>query len=135
MIASKLDEFSDEQAVTATAISENIIDTGPGDVGPGEPLSIVGIVTEAFTAAGAGTLAVALETDGVEAFSSPEVIHTTPAIPKADLVAGYKFKIGTIPPGMERFLAMRYTVATGPMTAGKLTFRLALDRDANDPNF
>ena len=42
MILDKENLFSDDQALTTTAVSENVIDTGAAkDVGPGEPLRVV----------------------------------------------------------------------------------------------
>jgi hypothetical protein len=134
MTQSKLDEFSDEQAITGDAISENILDMGPGDVGPGEPLDIVAWVTEDFTLL--TSLKIILETHTTEDFSSTRtVLYQTGEVLLADLVEGYEFKLSTLPEGCLRYLALRYDVTGTNPDAGAISARLALDRQANDPNF
>ena len=129
----KLTEYSNEQAITATAISTNILDHGPGDVGPGQPIEVVVKVIEAFNTL--TSLTIALETDGVEAFSSSEIIQQTKAVLLAELVAGYEFRFSILPAHLERYTALRYTVGGTDPTEGSITARLALDRQANNPNF
>jgi hypothetical protein len=84
-------------------------------------------------AAGAGTLTVSLEVDDNSGFSSATTVWTSGAIPKATLVAGYRLPIEYLPKGInERYFRLYYTVATGPMTAGKITAGLMLDgQDSN----
>lgn len=125
--------FSNEQAVTATALSTNVIDTGPLFTGNARNLGASDLyllitVTEAATAAGAATVTFTLETDDNAGISSGAVLWTSTAIGKATLVAGYQIVI-ELPLGAsyERYLAVRYTVATGPLTAGK--FHTSLTRD------
>jgi hypothetical protein len=77
--------------------------------------------TVAFTASGSATLTAVLQASDDSAFGSgvSDVI-TTGAIPKATLVAGYRVFI-PVPPGRwGRYWRVNYTVATGPMTAGKM---------------
>ena len=121
MIIDKQQLFSDEQAITATANSTNVIDLGAADMDAGTPLHILAQVTEAFTAAGAATLTVTLETDDNDSFSSATTLLSTAAIGKATLVAGYQLPISFLPENVERYVRLVYTVATGPMTAGKIT--------------
>ncbi|KKN72131.1 hypothetical protein LCGC14_0414170 [marine sediment metagenome] len=134
--------FSDDQAITITAASTNLIDLGtPGtpiraaqaltpDLGAGVLKPILVQVTTAFTAAGAGTLTVALQMDTTAAFGSPTALWTSAAIGKATLVAGYKFLISNIPIGtLEQFIRLNYTVATGPMTAGNIVAGIVAARN------
>lgn len=123
MLTDKLTKFYDNTAVTTTARS-NVIDLSAyRDIGTGEPLEVFIQVTEGFTADGAGTLTVALQCDDNEAFNTPTTLATTAAIGKATLVVGYKLPPLhglKIPAGCERYVSLLSTVATGPMTAGKL---------------
>lgn len=115
--------FSKAQAVTSTAASTNVIDLGPthdAGVTPGE-LELFVKVDEAATAAGAATVTLSLETDDNVGFSSATTILTTAAIGKATLVLGYYALRVALPRGCERYLRLSYTVATGPLTAGKFT--------------
>jgi len=120
--------LSDEQAITATAVSTNTIDLSAAlrDIGAGETIYAVVVVDVDFTAAGAATLVISLITDDAEALSSPTTILSTPAIGKAALTAGRVPIVIPVPPNIaEQYLGLNYTVATGPMTAGKVTAFLA----------
>jgi hypothetical protein len=126
--------FSDAQAITASAASTNVIDFGQAgkpigaaanirkDLGRGGKVDVRVQMVEAALAAGAATLTIDLQTDDNEAFASPKVAWTSGPIPKAQLVAGYVFPLEFFPRGTdERFARLYYTVATGPLTAGKIT--------------
>ena len=119
--------FSDRQVLTATGNSANVIDTGAArDLLAGEPLTLVLQVSTAFTAGGAATLVVTLETDDNSSFSSATTLFTSPAIPVAALTAGARPVQIRVPRGAERYLRLVYTVATGPMTAGAVIAGLVL---------
>jgi len=124
MLLDKQLMFSDAQVVTVTAVSTHVIDVGlTKDVGipDGELLIFAKVDGVAVTAVGAATVTVTLETDDNVAFSTPTVLFTTIAIPKATLVAGYFLVAKALPRGCEQFLRLNYTVATGPLTAGTVT--------------
>lgn len=125
-------QLSDNQAVTASAASSNYYDAGATGTPPqgaqaltreltgGEAINFLAQVVTAFTAAGAGTLTLALQTDDNTGFSSATEVWNSGAIPKATLVAGYEFNISYLPKVNERYFRLYYTVATGPMTAGNI---------------
>lgn len=127
-------QMSEEQAVTATAASTNLIDTGhTKDIGDGEPLYWHVDVTEAATAAGAATVTFTLESDTAAAFSSAATVMTSNVIGKASLTVGAKAVCMPIPPGVsEQFLRTYYTVATGPLTAGKFNSYIGHAPQTND---
>lgn len=141
MYTDKENRFSDAQAVTASAIS-SVIDLGAtGNVqgirvspalsrtfGEGEELDLVIQVDEDATAAGAATVVFTLESDDQADLAGTPTVHlTSPAVAKAALVEGYQWRV-TLPKGIyKRYLGVRYTVATGPLTAGKFTAFLTLD--------
>lgn len=136
MILDKTEEFSDGQAVTATAVSTNVIDTNPSgknpivDLGDGEPdVWLVVQVDETATAAGAATVTVSLESDSTANLAtSPTVHYTSAAIPIANLTAGKEVVRVKLPGGdYERYLGVRYTVGTGPLTAGKFSAFIVKD--------
>lgn len=125
--------FSDGQAVTSTANSTNIIDTAAArDIAAGEDLWVVCVVTEAATASGSATVTFSIETDDNSGFSSPTAIYTTPAIGKATLSLGARAFSTKLPRYSERYLRVVYTVATGPLTAGKFTTGITLSGTASD---
>lgn len=141
MLMDKQNLLSDQQAVTVTAFSTNVIDLGAtgtnhngetvlSDPGRGD-VEVEIQVTEQFTAAGAGTLNVDLVmADDAALTVNKTVIRSSGAIGKATLAPGYRFRIaGKLPPGVSRqYLGLEFTVATGPMTAGKVVSGIVLDR-------
>lgn len=132
MMYDKLNTFGTDQAVTTTAASTDIVDLGAArDMGNGEPLELVVLVTETVTAAGAATVTFTLETDDNAGFSSTFVLASSGAMAKAALTTGTEVLRVKVPLDAERFLRTNYTVATGPLTAGKFTAFLAHDRQAS----
>lgn len=142
MYVDKQEEFSDSQLLTITAISTNVIDLTQGvtspatltliDIGTGEDVYLVIQVDVALTSAGATTCTFTLESDSTaDLATSPTVHYTSAAIPKATLVAGYEVLKLKLPAGSyERYLGVRYTVATGPFTGGSVSAFLTNDVQA-----
>lgn len=133
--------FSENQAVTATAISENVIklvDAGTvygesaaitRDLGAGNPLPIAIQVTEDF--ATCTSVTITIETSAAAALTSSTVLATSGAIPVASLVAGYKAPLRFFPEGdLLDYVGIRYTVAGSDATAGTITAALATVRDS-----
>lgn len=123
--------LSDAQAVTSTASSTKSLDmaTALRNVGGGEPIELIVQVAAAVTASGAATVTVSLDDSADNSSFSPVV--QTPAIGKAALVAGYEALRIRLPAGLQRYIQVTYTVATGPLTAGAFNAYLALDRQDN----
>lgn len=128
--------FSDAQAVTVTAASTNILDTGVNaEKGRGTPIPLLVQVVTTFTAGGAATMTVALQCDGDVAFGSAQTLWTSAAIAVATLVAGYRFLIDKVPEHVaekadSRYLRFNYTIATGPMTAGAISAGIVMGRQS-----
>ena len=128
------DMFSNNVAVTATAISDvkqvaakNLglsLQTNPlVNLGAVDDLWMVILCDTTATAVGAATVTFSLESDSTADLATSATVHyVTSAIPKATLVAGYVVAAVKLPSASyEAFLGVRYTVATGPLTAGKFT--------------
>ena len=111
--------FSAAQAITATAASTNVIDTGSNkDVGKYGDIPLLIQVVEGFN--NLTSLTVTVQTDDNSAFSSAaDVLSMT--IPMASLVLGYKSPIITLPMKMERYIRLNYTVTGTAPTTGKVT--------------
>ena len=149
MLQDAQDLFSDAQAVTATAVSTNILDKNHlanalKDLGTGKDLYVVITCSETAAAAGAATVTFSLESDSTSDLSTPTTVHlTSGAIGKAALVAGMAPLVFALPrqATYERYLGLRYTVATGPLTAGKFTAALVSEvpsykaYKANNPSY
>jgi hypothetical protein len=138
MLLDKQNEFSDSQAVTATAISTNVIDTMPGNSFTNVVQNLGGFagaaflvvqVDTTFTAGGAATLTISLESDSTANLATSPTVHfSTAALAVATLTAGRTLLVIPLPLGdFERYLGVRYTVATGPMTAGAISAFLTRD--------
>lgn len=127
-------------AITVTAISSTVLDLRNGSLaladegisGP-EMWLVVQVTDNAFTAAGAATLTVTLESDTAVGLGASPVVHiTTAAIGKATLIVGFNILRQQLPSAdYKRFLGLRYTVATGPMTAGNVIAFLTPDVQRN----
>lgn len=140
MILSAQQLFSDDQAITATALSTNVIDLGvPGtpfggnqlnqDIGKGTHVPILIQVTEAFNTL--TSLTVTIEVSAVAAMTSA-VVLATESILLADLVAGKQTHVQVLPNGVDlRFLAVRYTVVGTDPTLGKIMAGISMGNQTN----
>lgn len=141
-------ELSNSQAVTSTAISENVIDTltfgsaaatlgtyttvnTTQDLGQSnEPLFlVVQTAVQATDTSSDATLTITLESDDNVGLSSPTVHYSSGAIAFANFAtAGTRLVTVALPHGnYERYVGIRYTVANGPLTAGQFDAFLTTD--------
>lgn len=133
MITDALLTLSSAQAVTASAVSTNTIDlSGSRDMAQGGNLYAVFGVDEAATAAGAATVTFQVITSANANLSSPSVLASTDAIPKADLTLGRRpinLRVNSSVLAAQnlgnRYLGVQYVVATGPLVSGKFSCNLA----------
>lgn len=116
-------KVSTAQAVTSSAGSTDYIDLGSArDVGVGCQKYMMFTCDEAATAAGAATVSFAIQCDDNTSFSSPKTVVQTDVFAKTVLTVGRDPIYLPIPPGTdERYVRAYYTVATGPLTAGKFS--------------
>lgn len=132
-------EFSDAQAVTATAISTNVIARDGSGLSPnstqnlGAP-SIMYLVVQTAVACtdsdSDATLAVTLESATNEALSSGAVVHaSTGSLAFAGFAtAGTVLMCQPLPfADYKDYIGVRYTVGAGPLTAGAFNAYLTLD--------
>ena len=141
MILSANQLFSDDQAVTATAVSTNVIDLGVAgtpydaaaalnqDVGKGTPVPVLIQVTEAF--ATLTSLTITIEVSANSDLSSSTVLATE-TVDVADLVAGKQTFLQVLPNGADqRYLGVRYTVTGSSATAGTITAGISMGNQTN----
>lgn len=116
--------FSNAQAVTAAAISTNILDLGAvRNLGTGKPLFVVICVTTAFTDAGSNsTLTVSLYGDSTSTITpdSSRDLVTIAALAAAGTVAIIPLAPNGGPEAY-RYLALYYTPNNGDLTTGAIT--------------
>jgi hypothetical protein len=141
MIRDRQLQFSNDQAITADAISTNVIDLGPlggatantiRDIGAGKQLYLHILVKTALTDAdGTPTLTVNLESDDVADLSTTPTVHwTVAAVTEATMVAGYWIAKGVpIPSGAyQRYLGIRYTTNSADFDGGTVDAWLSENR-------
>lgn len=135
MIMDRQLQFSDSQAVTATAISTDVVDLGDDvttrNIGGTNPLYLVLQTDVLATDSGSdATLAVTLESDSTANLATSATVHASTGTMAFGTFspAGTTFAVLPLPFGQyERFLGVRYTVGSGPLTAG--AFSAFLTRD------
>lgn len=129
--------LAEDQAVTATAISENVMQLnaagtvhGEGaaivrNLGPGKEIPLLIQVTEDF--ATLTSLTITLETSANADLSSPTVMASSGAIAAASLVAGYRPSFTRVFPdgALSDYIGLRFTVTGSNATAGKITAAVA----------
>ena len=110
--------FSENQAIAATTVSQNIINMGEGEAAFGTPKPLVIQVNEDFN--NLTSLTVDVETASDEDFSSPTVLQSSTAL-LADLKTGFSFPITVLPKGNKSYMRLKYTVTGTAPTTGKIT--------------
>lgn len=102
-------------------------DLGAGD----KSLFLIILVSTTATSGGSATGAFSLVTSDNADLSSGTVVATTPAIPVATLVAGYRVFAVMLPPAVyKRYIGIQQTTAVAAFTAGAITAFLAEDINA-----
>lgn len=135
--------FSNAQAITATAVSTNIVDLGAAgtvygaaaaitrDIGKGADIPLKVTVVESFNTL--TSLTISIETDDNSGFASAKTVWTSPAYLLVDLATGARLLLpDSIPLGTdERYVRLRYTVAGTPPTLGKITAGVTMGNQTN----
>jgi hypothetical protein len=142
MIFSKQQQVSDDQAITATALSTNVIDLLAAgipysaaaalnnDKGKGTQVPFLIQLTEAFNTL--TSLTFTIEVSANSDMSSSTVVYSSGAVPLASLVVGYQVPVKNLPAGInKRYLAVRYTVTGTAPTTGKVTAGIVMGVQTN----
>jgi hypothetical protein len=129
MIIDKLLEFSTAQPLTASAASENYVDTLAAGSAYGNELWLVVRVGTALDSAGeAATLTISLQSDSNSNFSTTlKTEVSSGAIPEASCTANTIIWKTKIPTGLQRYLRLYYTVGTEDFTSGTIDAFLTPD--------
>jgi hypothetical protein len=112
-------QYSQKQAVTATAVSDAVIDHGVDKIGDVNPVFLEVDVNAAFVTANGGTLQAVLQ-DSADGTTFRDVISSR-VFAAADLSAGARLFRGSVPYGIRRYTRMNYIVGTGAFTAGTVS--------------
>lgn len=118
-------QLSDEQAITASAVSTDIYDTHGGNSGAlgsglaGKSNLYAYVTVGAADFATLTSLQVVLQTDNDVAFGSPTVLSEGAVVAVAALLSGavlFRLELGAQP--LERYVRFSYVVAGDDATAG-----------------
>lgn len=141
MIFSAQQLFSDDQAITADAVSTNVIDLGVAgtpygaaaalnrDVGKGCPVPILVQVTESFN--NLTNVEVTIEVSANSDLSSSTVLASE-TIAQADAVAGKQMFVQVLPNGADqRYLGIRYNITGAAPSTGTFTAGITMGNQTN----
>lgn len=134
MIMDRQNTVSNDQAITATAVSTDTIDLSQNrDIGIGHDLAWVITVTEAFNNLTSLTVQV-ISASTADLGTNQTILIQTDAIVLAQLTAGRRPIVIRMPrhilssqPIGQRYIGLRYVVAGSAPTTGKVTAGLVLD--------
>lgn len=139
MIFSAQQIFSDDQAITASVDSTNVIDLGQPqspfgatatlnqDIGKGNMVPILVQVTEAFD--NLTSLEIKISTGATTALGTTVV---SKVVVLADLVVGYQFPVQVLPNEItERYLGIEYVVAGSAPSVGTVTAGITMGNQTN----
>lgn len=142
MIFSAQQLFSDDQAITDTAISTNVIDLGvrgtpkyakaalTGDKGKGTKIPILVQVTKAMNTL--TSMVITIETGPNADLSGSTVLYSSGTLLKAALVAGFQLPIEVLPnKATGRYLGIRYTVTGTTEDQGTITAGITMGNQTN----
>lgn len=121
MYTDRENTFSADQVVTATAVSTDSVLIANRNIGRGGPSRIYAQVSNpaGVTAAGAATVTFEVITaDDGALTTNVTSLYTTGPIGKAALTPGARPLDIVTPNTSQPYIGVRYTVATGPLTAG-----------------
>jgi len=124
--------FDEAAQHLTTEASTNIVDLSIArDIGSGEDLYFVILVSTAFTDGGSdSTQSITLETDNDSAFGSPTTAAQTVGTFAALSAVGTRLVVKLQPEKInERYMRVKYTVANGDLTTGNFTAFLCKDVD------
>lgn len=110
--------FANDQAVTATAASENVLRfPDAGNVGDGQSVRVYAQITEDF----ATCTSIQAQLQGSANNSDWDTVIEGPVVAVADAVAGKVLLETTVPKGMAEYHRMNFVVAGSDATAGTIT--------------
>lgn len=129
MIIDKLLEFSTAQTLTASAASEDYVDTLAAGSAYGNELWLVVRVGTALNSTGDdATLTISLQSDSDSGFSTTLKTHVSSgAIAEASCTANTIIWKTRVPPGLQRYLRLYYTVGTEDFISGTIDAFLTPD--------
>ncbi len=118
--------ISTDKALTSQGAVNDTLDLGLAGYGPGDPIQLKCLVTEAFTSLGSATLAITVASSATE--GGTYVTHfSLGATAKTALTLGALLIDMVMPANLNRWVKVTYTIGTADATAGKVTTYMTTD--------
>lgn len=132
MIIDKALQVSNEQAVTASAASTDVIDFGQAspDIGLSDMYMVITVDASAASATGIATVTFSVQ-DSADNVTFKNVA-VTDAVPLSGLTLGQQFVI-PMPTKLRRYCRVYYTVGGENLTAGKFSAQVVAGIQQNVP--
>ncbi|TIH20180.1 hypothetical protein D0S45_02225 [Marinifilum sp. JC120] len=121
--------FCEEQAVTSSAVSQNVINVGE-DCGSGGNVKLK-VMVDGEDFVSLTSLRVGLQASEAEDFSLFDTLFESGSISVADLKQGYSFPLPSLPVTHKGFLRLSFTVTGSNATAGRVSGYLIMDDQTN----
>lgn len=145
MILDTQARFAVLQAVTASAISQDVIDLGAvttggagtpanaiQDIGIGEVLNLVVNIGTAFSGGAATSMTITLESALDAGLTSSPIVHQSVNFTTAQLTANTQRLVSFVPSApFQRYVGLRFAPQGGSYAAGTISAYIALDVQAN----
>lgn len=121
--------FCEEQAVTASTVSQNVIYAGE-DCGSGGNVKLK-VLVDGADFASLTSMRVGVQASGTEDFSLFDTLFESGSIPVAELKQGYSFPLPSLPVTHKGYLRLSFTVTGSNASAGKVSGYLIMDDQTN----
>lgn len=121
--------FCEEQAVTASAVSLNVINVGE-DCGSGGNVKLK-VMVDGEDFASLTSLRVGVQASDSDDFSLFDTLFESGSIPVADLKQGYNFPLPSLPVKHKGCLRLSFTVSGSNATSGKISGYLIMNDQTN----
>ena len=121
--------FCEEQTVTASAVSQNVINAGE-DCGSGSSVKLK-VMVDGEDFAGLTSLRVGVQASSTDDFGFYDTLFESGSIAVADLKQGYSFPLPALPVKHKAYLRLSFTVTGTNASAGRLSGYLIMDDQTN----
>jgi hypothetical protein len=121
--------FCEEQGVTASAVSQNVVYAGE-DCGSGGNVKLK-VLVDGEDFATLTSLRVGVQASEAEDFTLFDTLFESGSIPVAELKQGYSFPLPSLPVTHKAYLRLSFTVTGSNASAGQLSGYLIMDDQTN----
>ncbi|WP_320007721.1 Bbp16 family capsid cement protein [Maridesulfovibrio sp.] len=121
--------FCEEQKITASAVSQNVIYAGE-DCGSGGNVKLK-VLVDGEDFATLTSMRIGVQASESEEFTLFDTLFESGSIPVAELKQGYSFPLPSLPVTHKAYLRLSFTVTGSNASAGKVSGYLIMDDQTN----